>query len=437
MKEINDDEILLFSTLTTAIIVLKKDTFKKIFEQHVFSLYNDEVSELLNASLLIPDDFDENMYLADTRIEAMKKLNEKKATYYLITPTMNCNARCYYCFEKGAHHENMTLETAKEIVNYIIQHKPDETITIQWFGGEPLLSIEIISFVSEQLKLNNIPFNSKITTNGYLLNKKTSYRAKNEWRTDVIQITIDDVGDKYNKIKNYKEPEVDPFSLVVKNIHHGAENDINIRLRVNINPIEVDQAKRTISYLKNEFEKYKNVVVYFAPIDSSLDHIPSIADSFEDMQEHPIITLLDFEENYSSLGFSPPTSILEDETVKIFTKNYLYPSPMSCGGVCSNSLTIDSLGDFYVCHRLLGQGTEYSCGNVRNGFVENKISDYYRSSKLCYSECDTCNLLPVCQGGCKYKAWKFKGKRNCACTPIKGIADRMLLRSLKELGVDL
>jgi radical SAM protein with 4Fe4S-binding SPASM domain len=436
IKEINN-EILLFSTLTTSVIVLNKETFSGIFEQNNFSLYNDEVNELLNASLLIPDSFDENKYLADTRTNAMKQLNEKKPSYYLITPTMNCNARCYYCFENGAHHEDMTLETAKDVVNFIIQNKPEETVTIQWFGGEPLLSVDIISFISDQLKLNNIPFNSKITTNGYLLDEKTSSIAKKEWRTEVIQITVDNVGEKYNKIKNYKEPEVDPFYLVVKNIHYAAKTDIHIRLRVNINPVDVEQAKGTISYLKKEFGQYKNIFVYFAPIDSSSDCIPSIADSFEDMQKHPIITLLDFEENYSSLGFSPPTSILDDEAVRVFTKNYLYPAPMSCGGVCSNSLTIDSLGDFYVCHRLLGQGSAFSSGNVRSGFMENQISDYYRSTKPCYLECDTCNLLPVCQGGCKFKAWKFKNKQNTACTPIKGVADIMLLRSLEELGVEL
>jgi len=437
IKKLNKDDVLLFSTLTTAIIILKKEVYQGIFAHNNFWLYKDEVKELLSTSLLVPDDFDENKYLADIRIDTMKCFNDKYATYYMITPTMNCNARCFYCFEKGAHHENMTLKTAKAIVNYITRHKINESITIQWFGGEPLLSIDIISFISEQLKLNNISFTSKITTNGYYLDEKTSYRAKNEWGVEVIQITIDAIGDEYNRIKNYKKSDVDPFSLVISNIHYAVKNNINIRLRINVNPIEVEKAKETISYLKEEFGRYKNVAVYFAPIDSSLDSIPSIANSFEDMHEHPIITLLDFEGSYASLGFSPPTAFHDDDTVKILEKNFLYPIPMSCGGVCSNSLTIDSLGDFYVCHRLLGQGSEYSCGNVRNGFIENKISDYYRSSQLSNSECDSCNLLPICQGGCKFKAWKYKDKKNSACIQIKGIADKMLERALKELGVDL
>ena len=419
------------------IIILKKEIYQEIFEYNNFSLYNDEVNELFNGGLLISNEFDENKYLSDIRIDTMKCFNEKHAAYYRITPTMNCNARCYYCFEKGSHHENMTFETAREIVNYIIQHKIDEPLTIQWFGGEPLLSIDIISFISEQLKLNNIPFSSKITTNGYYLDKKISYRAKNEWCVKVIQITIDAIGNKYNKIKNYKESEADPFNLIISNIHYAAQNNINIRLRININPIEVEQAKRTIFYLKNEFGKYKNVVAYFAPIDSSLDSIPSIANSFDDMCEHPIISLLDFEDSYASISFSSRVDIHEDNTARTLEKHYLYPTPMSCGGVCNTSLTIDSRGDFYVCHRLLGQGSECSCGNVKDGFLENKITDYFRGSQLSYPECDLCNLLPICQGGCKFKTWKYKDKKNGACTPIKGIADKMLLRALKELGVDL
>jgi radical SAM protein with 4Fe4S-binding SPASM domain len=435
--EINKNDILLFSTLTTAIIVLNKKTYQGIFENNDFSLYSEEVNELLSANLLIPSDFDENKYLSDIRLDTMKRANDIPASYYMITPTMNCNARCYYCFEKDAHHENMTMETAKAIVDYILKHKSDGIITIHWFGGEPLLSIDIISFISKQLKLNNISFDSKITTNGYLLDEKTSYRAKNEWRVEVIQVTIDAIGDEYNRIKNYKDFKNNPFDIVISNIHNAVKNNINIRLRININPNEIEQVKKTISFLKTEFGKYDNVAVYFAPIDSSSDNIPSIANSFTDSLEHPIITLLEYEENYATLGFSPQTALCEEDTIKILSKYYLDPIPMSCAGVCSNSLTIDSLGDFYVCHRLLGWGSNYSCGNVRDGFKENKITDYYRSSELNSIECNSCNLLPTCQGGCKFRAWKYRNKKNSACSPIKGIAEKMLLKALKELGVDL
>ena len=85
-----------------------------------------------------------------------------------------------------------------------------------------MLSIDIISFISEQLKLNNILFSSKITTNGYYLDKITSHRARNEWCVDVIQVTIDAIGEDYNKIKNFKVSNVNPFELIIRNIHDAA-----------------------------------------------------------------------------------------------------------------------------------------------------------------------------------------------------------------------
>ena len=97
--------------------------------------------------------------------------------------TQNCNFRCRYCvyseeLNKGQRThstKNMSWETAKKAIDFLWEHSIDtDYVNIGFYGGEPLLRMEIIQQVidySEKLFLGKeLSFN--ITTNGALLNEK-------------------------------------------------------------------------------------------------------------------------------------------------------------------------------------------------------------------------------------------------------------------------
>ena len=77
-------------------------------------------------------------------------------------------------------------------------------INITWFGGEPLLNVEIINYICEKLVENNIKFISSIITNGYLFNDKLVTMAGHKWNLSHAQISLDGTEPEYNRIKNYK-----------------------------------------------------------------------------------------------------------------------------------------------------------------------------------------------------------------------------------------
>ena len=78
---------------------------------------------------------------------------------------------------------------------------------IHWFGGEPLLNENIIDLVMKKvynfLKKQGTEIYVYFTSNGSLLNKKMAKKAKKLWHANRFQITIDDIGDKYNDVKKY------------------------------------------------------------------------------------------------------------------------------------------------------------------------------------------------------------------------------------------
>lgn len=94
-------------------------------------------------------------------------------------------------------------------------------------------------------------------------------------------------------------------------------------------------------------------------------------------------------------------------------------------------MTIDSMGNIFDCHRLLGH-IEYSSGNVFSGRVTNEISEYYSNPYITSEECNNCSLLPLCQGGCKYR--EFRYGKNHACTSIKGAVKELIKRAATEIN---
>ena len=423
----NPGTILLYSTFSTSIVELEENVYNAIFCNSDYSRYTDEVAALFEMGFLIDDNKNEAAYLKSLRRVTLES-NTSSPTYYIICPTTGCNARCYYCFEKGVVQKRMNKETAKAVADYIVSNHDKSHLVIQWFGGEPLLEPEVISFIANKLHENGVIFDSKIITNGSLLTDEIVTLAKNEWNVKIVQITIDDLYGEYNRIKDYYNLSEDPFELVMSNIQRCLENSIRVRIRINFNPLNNEKAIRTARYLKNRFGTDENFFVYFAPIDS--DEIPSITGKFEERSKHPLIQLIDAENSYCSFGNYDLRAEHSSQYDAILKKYYLTPIPTSCYGGCQSSMTIDSSGNIFDCHRLLGH-SEYASGNVFTGRVENEVSRYFANVEI-NDECDKCALLPLCQGGCKYRSMTF-GKDH-SCTFIKGAVSELIKRAVGEIN---
>ena len=419
---------LLYSTLTTSMVELDNSIYNDVFLNHRFELYPNETAALTRMGFLLDDDFDELRFLEHLREKTVRN-NVSSPSYYIICPTTGCNARCYYCFEHGAMQRRMEDATAERVADYIIKHHDEDHLVIQWFGGEPLLAPETISLIVDRLHSNDVSFISKIITNGYLLSDDIIDRASRSWNVKIVQITIDALHEQYNEIKNYINPRSDPFETVMRNIERGLAAGLKIRIRVNFDPRDTESAIATVDYLKQRFGGSDTFYVYFAPIDST--DIPSISSQFEKAEKHPLIELLDAEQAYCSFGNYEPETGTPNEYEMILRKYYLTPIPISCYGGCQSSLTIDSLGNIYDCHRLLGH-EDYSSGNVFTGRVNNEVSHYYSNTKITEERCLSCNLLPLCQGGCKFRAFQYGADR--ACTSIKGAVKELVLRAYGEIS---
>ena len=117
----------------------------------------DYVDFLINHWFLVPIKYDEEAILSIIKERECTIITDTyldHPEHFTILTTSACNARCFYCYELGLKNKtHMSLETAEKVAKYIIKHAPkDRSVTLDWFGGEPLFNHKMISIISSRVR---------------------------------------------------------------------------------------------------------------------------------------------------------------------------------------------------------------------------------------------------------------------------------------------
>jgi len=426
---VDDKNVLLYNTLTTSLVILDSKIYNMIFQFKDYS--NGYCDTLFEMGFFVSDDFDEWKYLENLRKSVIEAKN--KISNIIIAPTLRCNANCYYCFLRNSNKKDMDFVTADSVINYLVNNWNGNLLNISWFGGEPLLAEKIIDHFSLELTKHEVKYESKIITNGLLITPSILDKAKKHWNTQLVQISIDAIGDEYNKIKNYEKTKgSNPFNMILDNLMCSLESGISVRVRINTDPVNTAKSIDLMHFLHKKYSMFANFKAYFAPIDMVSEIVKPIAHSHKNITKHPYIQLLDVERE---LGFCKGNQRGEEENF-IFDANGLltslkiYPNTTNCYASCPNVFSIDPLGDLYKCHRILGRGDNFSCGNIKTGIVKNNIHDFFCSTTPSLAECHECKLMPICQGGCKVNFLEYKDIH--ACVPFKSVINELIMYYMND-----
>ena len=258
------DGILWFNMLSGEIILFSNEEAERYSKTSQIS--DQTAKELVEKWFLVPEDNNDSK-LSKQLVSLFESLNcislSSKLSTFIILPTTDCNARCFYCYELGRSRKNMTLKTAEDVVSFIMKNKADGKIKFQWFGGEPLYNVQIIDYISERLKENGVEFVSQMISNAYLFDDDMIFRAKKDWHLKQIQITIDGTEEIYNRTKAYIHKDCDnPFERVMANVEKLLKNGIAVNIRLNMDMHNIDDVFALSDYLKEKFIKYDNMEIY-------------------------------------------------------------------------------------------------------------------------------------------------------------------------------
>lgn len=380
-KKINDDYVVV-SFLTDDIVILDENEFSILMELDGSSDNISLKNHFINKKYWVKDNAVEYENILKNRISFA---NQSSKFSFTILSSQACNARCSYCFSQQDSSLVMSKETAFKVAEFIktISEGTNE-IHINWFGGEPLLGVDAISIVCNELKQCK-ELTCSITTNGSLIDETIVERMINEWNICNVIIPLDGNEQVHNRIKNYVKTDKNEYRHIIKTVDILLSKGINVSISLNFDRDNFKYIKEALS----DFSIFaSNRLFYLKPN-----------------------------------AIFPPEKIVNDEKINVITDDYnAYMKDMICwlqeygyqrtlnsmipkrfDAACTyadkNNYVVSSSGLLLKCLRK-EKVPKNTIGNVTEGISENEESKKALQSVYPPQKCVTCSFFPVCQGGC-------------------------------------
>ena len=403
--DLGTDKTVFYNSSTGALAIVKDaqyQEYKNYINNHREFEDKEFFENLKKCGYIVPNSMDEKFML---HLRLMENRYTGNTLFLTIAPTMACNFRCVYCFEKGHYGNKMMDETTKENVLsfFKVRAKGVKRVFVSWYGGEPLMGMPVIEDLAKEFisycDLNNIEYISNVTTNGYLFTETVAKKLA-ILRVKFVQITLD--GPK--EIHDTRRPLVNgqgTFDVIMKNLI-ATKGILPVSLRINADEENIEKADEIIKELKAN-DLLGTVKPYLA-------QVFAYNGTYEDN-----ICLTSEKYSKANLLFVLKNGLS-------FNKTYPKPRGHYCGADYCNGWVIDDHGNLYKCWNDIGINSRI-VGNVKDS--PNIQNTEYPAKYMLWdismdSKCRDCSIAPVCLGGCPHN--RINNQIVCAHT----------LKSLKE-----
>jgi len=317
--------------------------------------------------------------------------------HLIINPTMNCNFKCWYCYEshiKGSRLNQNTMEKVKLLIKGIIVNSQElKTFRLSWFGGEPLLQFRDVikplqTYCYMLCKEYKISFSSGFTTNGFLITDEMITFFKKNGVID-FQITLDGNRDLHDSIR-FVNKDRGSYDIIVSNILNLCKNGFKVSLRINYTKVNISTITDIIPDLLNlETEYRKNLKISFHKVWQEKN--PTLEEK-----------LLYIHKEFRNAGLVSIWGDLPDNV-----RN-------SCYADRKNHATINYNGEVFKCTARnfsndSKEGILDETGNIKwNNKLKERLNIKFKNKP-----CLSCSILPICNGGCSQHALEHQGIDYC------------------------
>jgi len=400
---------IIFNTLSSAILRLNKEysnyLLKSIADENTDGIPND-LFENLKMGKMVHEPNNNEL----EQLEVINKITRFQDSNLALTiaPTLDCNFACPYCYENGRRYNTMNQEVVNKTLEFIKgSMETRKNLSITWYGGEPLLGIDIIEQITEAIKKESFNYSSTMVTNGYLLDLEMAKKLRN-LKVDIVQITVDGPPKIHDK-RRYLRNREGTFDILLKNISEICDL-IPVKIRVNVDNNTIDYIDELFDYF-DCYDLKGKVTVILAPIQN-------------------------INGNCKTPGCMTDSEFSKSQ-IQYYTRNYhrgyfdiQVPSlSTACCAISSSSMIIDPNGNLYKCWDDIGNSKEI-VGTIYEGIrLNNNLTQWLNYNPLSNDECKECKIYPICQGGCA----NYVIKKNCHnCHPLK-YSDNEFIDLLKDI----
>lgn len=363
-------------TLTRQVCVFSLEEWAEVQSGRLSGQARDELARL---RFLVEPDYDETAQY--DLVLTLLRIMEKKKTgleSYTILPTTGCNARCVYCYEEGWRSETMSPETADAAADFICRTKCEGKIRLDWFGGEPLCGAGTISRICRNLRDRGVEYYSTIITNATLLTPELTMEAKELWKLQRAQVSMDGAREDYRQRKNYARPDLYNYDAAMTAVERLSDAGVRVWVRCNYDAGNIGRVKDFFTDCKTRFGDRKNISIYMEQLFQSSDP----------------------EENAALFRSAAKEAAYLDELGLASTERFGQRLKTHyCMADSRRSVIIDPVGNLHVCEHDI-QGTPL-------GTVFDPSFSWPSIEAETAPECKDCCFLPDCtpfrKAGCLLK----------------------------------
>jgi uncharacterized protein len=410
------DYLILYSTRRAAVLRVPEKTMQQIDEGTLPEVYREA---LVRYGILVPDLAREREELLGRFDEANRKSRRFTA---IVVLNLDCNLACGYCFEEGVRGKSaMSAETADRLVEMIEREHiaMGRKVSLDFYGGEPLLSVELIRSISQRLRKscveNGLPFEFSLVTNGTLLTRPLALELAGLGMKGA-KITLDGPREVHNLSRPYVSGN-GSFDTIVANIQQ-VWNIIEVQVGGNFTRENYREFPRLLDHLLAVgITPDKVKTVQFNQVTGRVGNgvIPDYSSTCNCTDEEWVCEATVFlRDEILRRGF--PTS---------------KPGPVGCMVEFANDLVVNVDGAIYKCPAFVGR-EGFAVGSLRSGIINS--GSVYNQGCWKIEECLECAYLPQCFGGCCFLRYLRDGDItgvDCWKGFLDAILEQCILQDLK------
>lgn len=333
--------------------------------------------------------------------------------FFMVDMTTHCNMQCRYCLRDVNNCRiSISEEILMDICSFIKRYCREcgvRNITVQPWGGEPLLELDKILLMRKLLNIENTKVHFSIETNALLLNERNLHTLYD----NKIGIGI--------SIDGFKEVHDSQRVLINgQGTHHLVEENLLRTQTLYGNRLGTitTVTKKNCDYIE-EILEYFAIKLHLTNVKFNFVHKSLFSDCSglcltKAEISDTVLRILNKLVELNERGY-----IISEHNIKTKLKNLLFHEYSdichSCGCHGGRSMIVfDMQGKIYPCE--LTDTPEESIGSIYepncslNDLVEHasRTKDFYMSKKE--DICNSCDWYVFCKGGCTVRTMSI-GKR--------------------------
>jgi len=400
-----DEQCLLFNGLTGALARLSGPEARLLLSGRMEDAPPPFLERLAGGGFVVPPEVDE---LTVYRHAWYCYYHDPETLHLAIIPTQACDMDCFYCLARRDE-SRMTRETADRLVDLAAaRSRRSRRLGVTWFGGEPLLALETIEYLSQRLMEvaagNGCRYEAVLFTNGYTLTPKTVDRLR---ALGVVNITIPLDGPR--AVHEGRRPHAGgrpTFDRILANAAAAAQ-----RCDVTVQSL-VDKRNFDAAW---ELYDLLDAGGYLERLHFRIGRVECHLD-VQDRRPGDLLGPVEFDRRY--------VQALRRRRGRPGLEPYRPALMLGCTYLQYHSLAVDPAGRLYKCLKAVGR-PQWAVGSVDSPprMSTPAMQPWLELDPCRRDDCRRCDVLPLCSGGCPQD---YLEHGRAACSALRWTVDDWL-----------